>query len=263
MISSFVVSAVVSIGVLHPVQEKTQSSTDVKLTRSVLRDQVASDYRLGQFESALKGAKRLANENTDAVDDQLLLGEVAFAAGDMDASIAAYDKVIQWRPELQPRLWQRGLALYYAGRFEDGVEQFEVHQTVNSQDVENAVWHLLCAAKVATPQEAAKKMIQVKRDSRIPMKAVFELFAGRSKPEDVFVAAKKTSVRVRQGSAEFRLQQYYAHLYVGLYLEMIGNRQQALEEMKKADRVNPLSKSNLMGNVAHVHLQLRGAVNKK
>ena len=47
--------------------------------------------------------------------------------------------------------WQRGIALYYAGRYQDCREQFESHRTVNPDDVENAAWHFLvcCARRVS------------------------------------------------------------------------------------------------------------------
>ncbi len=43
-------------------------------------------------------------------------------------------------PGAEPELWQRGLALYYTERFADGQKQFELHKTVNPNDVENRAW---------------------------------------------------------------------------------------------------------------------------
>ena len=44
------------------------------------------------------------------------------------------------RPDQEPAHWKRGISYYYAGRFDEGRKQFEGYQTVDDNDVENAVW---------------------------------------------------------------------------------------------------------------------------
>ena len=61
-----------------------------------------------------------------------------FFAGRFTESADAFDEVAALRPNAAPQLWQRGIALYYAGRYESCREQFESHRTVNPGDVENA-----------------------------------------------------------------------------------------------------------------------------
>ena len=60
-----------------------------------------------------------------------------FMEGRFAESVEAFDKVIELDPRMAPRHWQRGISLYYAGEYQKGVEQFELHQTYNTQDVEN------------------------------------------------------------------------------------------------------------------------------
>jgi lipoprotein NlpI len=74
----------------------------------------------------------------DDIRFQLFLGDVSFAAGKIGESIAAYDAAIRIDPDFEPRLWQRGLALFCADRFANGVKQVETHLTVNSQDGQQA-----------------------------------------------------------------------------------------------------------------------------
>ena len=188
---------------------------------------------------------------------QFLRGEIAFASGDMDESVAAFDEVIRLNPTLKPRLWQRGLALYYANRFAEGVEQFETHQTVNSQDVENAVWHLLCAARLTDLPEARKNLIRIERDGRVPMAQIYQMFAGKMEPKDVLNAANQHSPGPAAGGSRQHLQLYYAHLYIGLYQELLGHKEASLESMKQAAEFNPMPDDNFMGQVAPVHVQLR------
>ena len=73
----------------------------------------------------------------------------SFKVGRIKESAADFDKFADLSPDQAPKLWQRGISLYYAGRYEDGQLQFELHQTINSNDVENAVWHFLCVARRA------------------------------------------------------------------------------------------------------------------
>src|SRR5262245_23425320 len=69
-------------------------------------------------------------------------------------SAAEFDQLARLVPDQAPQLWQRGIALYYAGRYEDCRAQFESHRTVNPNDVENAAWHFLCVARAESPQQA-------------------------------------------------------------------------------------------------------------
>src|SRR5688572_14783931 len=70
-----------------------------------------------------------------------------FERGRVAESAAGFDELVKLAPASAPQLWQRGIALYYAGRYKDCRTQFESHRTVNPNDVENAVWHFLCVAR--------------------------------------------------------------------------------------------------------------------
>ena len=151
-------------------------------------------------------------------------------------------------PSTAPGHWQRGISYYYAGEFEKGARQFELHQTVNPQDVENAVWHFLCAVRApgGTLELARKNLIPIVDDGRIPMKEIHQLFAGEMKPERVLKAAMN----------EGQSAQFYADLYVGLYYEAIGDELDSLRFIKRAAE-NPSARHHYMGDVARVHLKLR------
>jgi len=224
-----------------------------------LTSKAINAFSVGDYDQAFEMANRVCQLNPKAIQHQLFLGEVSFAAGKIDECIAAYDAAIAIQPAIAPRLWQRGLALYYAERFADGVKQFETHQTVNPQDVENAVWHLLCESQISDLPQARKKLIQISEDPRVPMSEIYEMFAGRMTPEQVVKAADTTSAGVTKGSHEHKLQYYFAWLYIGLYQEMLGQHEAALESLKKAEEYNPLGKTNFMGQVARIHLQRRAA----
>ncbi len=165
-------------------------------------------------------------------------------------SVAAFDQLIALQPNAKPELWQRGLSLYYTGEFKRGREQFEVHQTVNGNDVENAAWHFLCIAKDEGVEAARKVFIPIEGDSRIPMRQVHELFAGKGSAESVLKAAE-------EGEGErLRNHRCYAHLYLGLYFEATGDDAKAKEHMLKAAK--DFAMDHYMGRVAQVHVKLRG-----
>jgi lipoprotein NlpI len=70
-----------------------------------------------------------------------------FHAARIEESVAGFDRVIKLAPNAAPQLWQRGIAQYYVGRYKECRQQFELHRTVNPNDVENAAWHFLCVAR--------------------------------------------------------------------------------------------------------------------
>jgi tetratricopeptide (TPR) repeat protein len=222
-----------------------------------------NSFREGKYEIAFKNCSELCKLEPNNTSYQMLQGDISFAAGQMDACVTAYDKLIELQPSLEPRLWQRGLALYYANEFKKGVQQFETHQLVNTQDVENAVWHLLCAARISNIEDGRSKLIPISEDRRVPMSQIYEMYAGRMTPEQVLEIANRTSARVELDGEQHRLQRYYAQLYIGLYHEMLKNPEASIEAMKKAAKLNPLGKTNFMGQVARVHLQLRQAPKNK
>ena len=167
---------------------------------------------------------------------------VDFQDGRIAESVAGFDDVARLRPNLAPQLWQRGIALYYADRYEDCRAQFESHRTVNPSDVENAAWHFLCVARMESPEEARAALLPVGPDSRVPMREIYEMFRGTLSPAEVLLAAGDQSQA-----------QFYAYLYAGLYFEAVGYEQRALEHIRTAaaDRYRA---GGYMHTVARVHL---------
>ena len=80
-----------------------------------------------------------------------------FEQGRFAQSAATFDQLAKAIPDEAPQLWQRGIALYYAGRYADCRRQFESHRTVNPDDVENAAWHFLCVAREQRQTRRARR----------------------------------------------------------------------------------------------------------
>lgn len=183
-------------------------------------------------------------------------GEERFFAGKIAESIADFDAFVALYPEQDPHHWQRGLSYYYAEEYEKGKAQFERHQTVNTQDVENAVWHFLCAVRApgGSLEAARAELIPIERDSRVPMKEVHDLFGGRGGVEAVLAAAEPDDDGVLSDSERNHL--CYAHLYLGLYFEVTGDAAKSAEHIRLAAFTYPME--HYMGKTAQVHAKLRG-----
>src|SRR5215510_5594858 len=87
-------------------------------------------------------------------------------------AVEGFDRVAKLVPGYAPQLWQRGIALYYAGRYKDCREQFESHRTVNPDDVENAAWHYFCVMRGESAEKAKRALLPVGPDSRVPMRQI-------------------------------------------------------------------------------------------
>lgn len=167
-----------------------------------------------------------------------------FEAARVRESALAFDEVAQLAPRSAPELWQRGISQYYAGRFKDCRTQFESHRTVNPNDVENAAWHFLCVARESSAAEARRALLPVGPDARVPMRQIYAMFRGDLTPDAVLKSADGTEA------------QFYAHLYVGLYLEAIGKAAEALKHIAVAAQ-DRYAAGGYMHTVAKVHLALR------
>jgi lipoprotein NlpI len=202
---------------------------------------------LGQREAAVSDLDEAIKLEPDSAVLRQERATQLFRLGRIPECVVDFDKVNELAPSRAANNWQRGIALYYAGRFADGRRQFELHQTVNSEDVENAVWHFLCTAREQGLEAARTKLISISGDTRVPMKEVQALFANRAKPEDVMAAAKagEPSEETLKG------QLFYGNLYLGLYYEALGDAAKSREYIVEAAKL--ADPRDYMGDVARVH----------
>ena len=186
-----------------------------------------------------------AAQNARAVLDRAV-GD--FAAGRLAEAAAGFDEVAALVPRAAPQLWQRGIALYYVGRYQDCREQFESHRLVNPNDVENAAWHFLCVARADSPAAALEALLPVGPDSRAPMREIYEMFRGELAPEGVIAAGERATERGRASGL------FFAHLYVGLYHEALGNDADARVHLEAAADEQYAPAGGYMHMVARVHV---------
>ncbi len=167
-----------------------------------------------------------------------------FRAGRIEQSLAGFDRVAATSPADAPYLWQRGIAQYYAGQFRECRDMFVSHRTVNPDDVENATWHFLCVARAESPEVARQQLLPVGPDGRVPMREVYQMFQGRM-----------TQAQVMKAAGSDPSAQFFARLYVGLYLEATGNREAGRTQIEIAAEDRYARVGGYMHDVARVHPQ--------
>jgi lipoprotein NlpI len=176
-------------------------------------------------------------------------GLLHFKAGQVEASIRDFDRYIELRPDRKVSHWQRGISYYYAGKYDEGRRQFEGYQDFDSNDVENAVWRFMCMARQGGIEKARKVILKIGDDRRVPMRQVYDLYKGDLKPDDVLAAARADNPSKDQLNSRL----FYAHLYVGIWYDLVGDRKQALEHLNRAveHRIG-----HYMWDVARIHRDL-------
>lgn len=197
---------------------------------------------------ALSAAYSQAAEDADALERR---GSELFRAGKFAESVAAFDEEIRLEPRRAPWHWKRGISLYYAGRYADGAKQFEGYQTVDDNDVENAVWRYLCQVRdpAVGPEKARSGILPIKNDGRVPMMPIYSMFRGEAEPDDVLAACVGEGI----STAEREHRLFYAHLYLGLFHEAHGRTTEAIRHISEAKR---LRIAHYMGDVAVVHANM-------
>jgi lipoprotein NlpI len=191
----------------------------------------------------MASAQRANDDNPREILDRAIED---FLAGRLTESVAGFDRVVALAPQAAPQLWQRGIALYYAGRYQDCRTQFESHRTVNPNDVENPAWHFMCVAKAESPAKARAALLPVGPDQRSPMREIYQMFRGTKMPDEVLkVAGNEPSAR------------FFAELYVGLYYDATGQPRLAIEHLRRAAAKEYASVGGYMHRVAELHPLLR------
>jgi len=174
-------------------------------------------------------------------------GCLYFKASRFDDSLADFDKYLELRPEKRKSHWQRGITCYYAGKFDDGKRQFEVYQDFDSADVENAVWRFMCMVRKDGLKKAQAEMLKIGDDRRIPMRDIYDLYIGKKTPAEVLAAAVKGDLKPELKNRQL----FYAHLYLGIWFDLLNERATALEHLNKATDDHRIG--HYMWDVARVH----------
>lgn len=181
-----------------------------------------------------------AAQHPQAIVDR---AEADFVDGRLDESVAGFDRLAALDPAAAPWMWQRGIALYLLGRFDECTAQFVAYREVNPADAESAVWHFACVAQARSADDARAVLAVVGPDRRAMRAEILEMFRGRLAPGAVI------------GRAAFLAEEalLVARYYAGLYAEATGDDEAAAVHLAAAasDRFDGMG--GFMHDVARVH----------
>lgn len=213
----------------------------------------------GKSAEAIADLSRLLEMNRKQPRLLEIRGTEKFKLRKFQEAIADFDRECRLEPAREPWHWKRGLAYYYAGQYAKGRDQFQQYHDREDNDVENAVWGVLCMARMKDVglKKAQADILVVRRDPRVPMMQVYSLFAGKVQADDVLRAIERGQPDKRERNS----RTFYGHLYLGLYFDMVGQPKSAIEHLKIGVG-HPIE--HFMWDIAKLHLAiLQEAVDKQ
>ncbi|TWU26204.1 lipoprotein NlpI [Novipirellula galeiformis] len=227
------------------ISQRGHSQDSDSLSASSLRAAALKALQEGNSELAIASADAMVRQhNTDSRATRLA-ADIYLRSGKPEWSARIFNRYAKAFPEQMPELWQRGIALYLIGQYEDAAKQFEAHRTVNPHDVENAAWHFLCVAKAKSFEEARKLILPAPNDARVPMAEIHELLStGNTEGVNQRVNETKVGTRERAEAA------FYGDFYLGLYADAAGESVKASELLQRAAKDAP---RHYMGDIARVY----------
>ena len=143
-------------------------------------------------------------------------------------SVTAFEKMIAIDPRQDAPHWRLGIAYYFAGDFAKSAKQFEKYHAYDGRDRENGVWKFLAQARVDGIEKARREMLVYTDFDREPFPSLYEMFAGKRSGDDVVAEIERKKL-----TSDSRVM-FFAHYYVGLNEELLGNRERAIEHLRKA-----------------------------
>ncbi|HEV7280859.1 MAG TPA: hypothetical protein VGN57_11705 [Pirellulaceae bacterium] len=230
---------------------------DEATTSRELLAQAQAEAERGESEAAVRTASEALKLDDSLAAAWYLRGRERFKLSQFQESVADFDRYVELMPQAASRQWERGIALYYAGEYAKGAEQFALYQTYHNADVENAAWHYLCVARAeggekgAGVEKARRSLLPIENDRRVPMMEIYRLYQGEATPEDVLKAARAGE----PGKEELAGRLFYARLYIGLYHEAASQHDLSRKYLLEAadEHAETRTINRYMYDVARVH----------
>ena len=180
-----------------------------------------------------------------------------FLGGDVGGSVDDFNRALELDPSIKPRLWQRGLSLYYDEQYEKAAEQFRADVSYNPNDTEEALWTYLSEAQIVGSEKAKQRFLRVGEDPRPLLRIVYDTFR-ESEPQGAEGADPSRTILDAGLSSQSPHDEFYSLLYASLYNESVGKAEAARGYMKEAIETEYATKSgDYMAGLANVHYRVR------
>jgi lipoprotein NlpI len=210
---------------------------------------------LQQFEEQKKGLDAELEKNPDNADWRTRRGDVRLFLGDAKGAVEDFEKEIALDPTRNTPHWRLGIAYHFAGQWEKSAAQFAKYHAYDDRDRENGIWHFLANARIHGLEAARKSMLEYTRFDREPFPDLYDMLAGKKTGAEVLAAAEK------KGLKDNALVMFFAHYYVGLNEQLLGNTAAANEHLatavKLAQQTGARGGPGYMGQVARLHYDAR------
>jgi lipoprotein NlpI len=177
----------------------------------------------------------------------VMVGMAQLTNGEIDASITSFDTAEALDPSLKAKLWQRGISYYYAGRYQEGADQFKIDLEFNPNDVEESIWNFMCNVKLKGLEYAQKQLLPIDGERRQALRVAFQAFKSEITPEELGTVDENTT------TAHDR---FYREFYAGLYYEVLGDDDNAKKWLLKS--AEHVIERDYMSKIAVMHVRLRG-----
>jgi len=210
----------------------------VALAKRDSKGAIAAADAIVKSESAQPSAWRLA-------------GDFYLRAGDYKKAIVQFKRYIERHPEHEADLWQHGIALAFDGQYDEGRKLFELHRSVNPNDVENALWHFYCVAKSSSFEKARLGLLPAPGDRRAPMEELLKLYRGEVEEAVVREAINQWPKETRN----YESAAFYGELYLAMYADSLGDRKRAIELAEKASAAKEVTYMTDVGRIYYFALR--------
>lgn len=180
-----------------------------------------------------------------------LAGDFYLRAGDYKKAIVQFKRYIERHPEHEADLWQHGIALAFDGQYDEGRKLFELHRSVNPNDVENALWHFYCVAKSSSFEKARLGLLPAPGDRRAPMEELLKLYRGEVEEAVVREAINQWPKETRN----YESAAFYGELYLAMYADSLGDRKRAIELAEKASAAKEVNYMTDVGRIYYFALR--------
>jgi tetratricopeptide (TPR) repeat protein len=197
----------------------------------------------GRYEDAIPDFDKVLSLVTNAAALHLR-GASWLRLGHPEKALPDFDHYLSIATNQARFHWQRGIALYLLGRYDEGQKQFEDCYRAHTNDIEHVLWHFACTAKKAGIEQARASILPAGNDPRTGMKELYLFYAGKEDTNAVFAApASGKQIEIERKQAEMS-----AHFYMGLFFDASGKMDLAQPQLATAAQKAPAG--NFMGAVA-------------
>ncbi len=183
---------------------------------------------LAGYEKELMDLNVAINESPTAVGLFSKRGDRHLFLGHFREAVSDFEKMIALDSKQDAPHWRLGIAYYFAGDFAKCAAQFQKYHDFDGRDRENGIWKFLADSKTMGLEAGRKAMLPYTAFDREPFPSLYEMFAGRKTGDEVLAEVQKKAL-AKDGAVMF-----FAHYYVGLNADLLGDRVRARELLERA-----------------------------